>query len=376
MITVEQRTWSQEKKWSEPTGSLKGEAQLVFVFGDRELIENENVFFQVERMYHDAYILLASTAGNILGNEVSEGTITLSALNFEKTKIWFAETTIDNTFDSVNTGKKLAEFLPTENLVHSFVLSDGLIVNGSELVASINKHLPSEVTVTGGLAGDGEDFKNTVVGINGTPKNHRVALIGFYSTELKVGYATGGGWETTESSYMITKSEGNVLYELDGKPALEVYKQLLGSQATKLPGSALLFPLQIEASEQGAVTRTILSIDEETNSMTFAGDMPEGKRAVLMNSNKDNLINSAERAGADALTSSGAQFALLVSCVGRHMVLKEDSEKEVAAVRRAIGSDVPVHGFYSYGELCPSKDSGKQCLLHNQTMTVTTFFEN
>lgn len=376
MISVEQRSWSEAAGWSAPTGQLAGEAQLVLVFGTRQFIEGESFFQQVQQLYKDAYILTTSTAGNILGDEVSTDTVTISALHFEKTKIWFAETTIDNTFDSKNTGKKLAEFLPQEDLVHSFVLSDGLAVNGTELVASINKYLPSEVTVTGGLSGDEDAFKKTVVGINGEPKENRVALIGFYGKNLKVGYATGGGWQPTQSSYTITKAKGNILYELDGQPALDVYKQLLGVQAAQLPSSALLFPLHIELSDQGAVTRTILGVDETAKSMTFAGDMPEGLKATLMHSDEASLVASAGQAGHDALTDQGAQFGLLVSCVGRKLVLKENSDKEVAAVRQAIGATVPVHGFYSYGELCPGKSSGKACLLHNQTMTVTTFFEN
>lgn len=378
MITTQQRLWTEHVGWSNPVGKLGGKPQLVFVFGDRAFVERKELFLQIQQFYLDSYILIGSTAGNIQGGTVSDQSVTISALHFEKTKIWFAETTVENVFDSQNVGKKLAEFLPTEDLVHSFVLSDGLAVNGSTLVQSINQYLPKNVTVTGGLAGDGTEFKKTVVGINTTPKQNRVTLIGFYGNSLKVGYAAKGGWTASGEAYTITSSKGNILYELDGKSALEVYREFLGDEAKNLPSSGLLFPLQLKLPVEGLVVRTILAIDEDAGSITFAGDMPQGSIAHLMHATQEDLINSAGVAGKEATRALGlatAQFAFLISCVGRRLVLKERTEEEVQAVQREIGPKAVIHGFHSYGELCPTKDSGYHCLLHNQTMTVTTFAE-
>ena len=378
MIHVQQRIWTEDKKWSEPTGSLPAEPQLVFVFGDQELVAQPEFFQQIKQFYPDAYILIGSTAGNILDVTVSSDSVTVSALHFEKTRIWFSETTIENEFDSENIGKKLAEFLPTEDLVHAFVLSDGLAVNGSALVRSINEHLPQSVTVTGGLAGDGDHFKKTVVGCNSVPQPNRVTLIGFYGSALHVGYASRGGWQASEQCFVVTKSKQNMLCELDGKPALDVYKELLGAEAANLPSSALLFPLQLAVPDEGEVVRTILSVDEKSKSMTFAGEIPEDATVHLMHASEDELIASARKAGAESVSTGGAaaQFALLVSCVGRRLVLKDRTVEEVQAVRDAIGKEAAIHGFYSYGELCPVVGQGNRCLLHNQTMTITTFTEN
>ncbi len=382
MIRTEQRIWTEDKGWdnSKDTG-LPGSAQLVFVFGERQFMERPELFLQVRQFYPEAYILMGSTAGNILGTSVTDNSVTVSAAYFEKTRIWFAETDVINSLDSENVGKKLAEFLPTEGLVHSFVLSDGLAVNGSALVRSINAHLPQRVTITGGLAGDGELFKKTTVGCNTTPKPNRVALIGFYGTALRVGYGSQGGWKATDEQqgrFEITRSTGNVLYELNGEPALDVYKKLLGAEAQKLPSSALLFPLQLDLEGEGSVVRTVLGVDESAKSMTFAGDMPQNTTAHLMHANEEDLIQSAGAAGenaAEMLMGMPAQLALLVSCVGRRLVLKERSTQEVQKVREAIGEQAAIHGFYSYGELCPHKGSGKNCLMHNQTMTVTLLAE-
>lgn len=377
MIHTQQRTWTEEGGWSEPVGDLPKKPQLVFVFGDEELVSRPELFQQVRQFYPDAYILTSSTAGNILDTVVNEKAVTVSALYFEKTRIWFSETTVENIFDSKNVGKKLADFLPTDDLVHSFVLSDGLAVNGSDLVRSINEHLPASVTVTGGLAGDGDRFKKTVVSCNSIPKSNRVVLIGFYGEALRVGFASRGGWIPYEDTYTITKAKGNVLYELDGKPALDVYKELLGPESAKLPSSALLFPLQLILPEEGTVVRTILSVDEAEKSMTFAGDMPQGSVGHFMHATKENLIESAGQAASEStksLAGTPAQFALLVSCVGRRLVLKDRTHEEIEAVRAVLGPKAKLHGFYSYGELCPATGS-KNCLLHNQTMTITTFSE-
>ncbi len=377
MIHTQQRIWTETDGWSTPAAALPGKPQLVFMFGDRALISRPDVFHQAKQFYPHAYLVVSSTAGNILGTKVSTNTVTLTALYFEKTHIWFSETVIENQFDSHNVGKKLAEFLPTEDLKHTVVLSEGLEINGSALVDSINQYLPEGVTVTGGLAGDGEAFEQTLVGCNVLPQPKRAVLIGFYGSALRVGYASKGGWVAGNEAYTITKSKENILYELNGRPALDVYTELLGPKADQLPSAGLLFPLQIILPEEGQVVRTILGIDESAKSITFAGDMPEGLVAHIMHASENDLIESARQAGVEssaALQPLKPQFALLVSCVGRHLVLKDRIEEEVAAVQQSLGEQATLHGFYSYGELCPETGSQK-CLLHNQTMTITTFTE-
>ncbi len=175
----------------------------------------------------------------------------------------------------------------------------------------------------------------------------------------------------------VTKSLGNVLYELDGKPALELYKKYLGERAAELPASALLFPLAIrpEKSEH-RVVRTVLSVDEQTNSMTFAGDVPEGYRAQLMRANLDRLIQGAEEAAAAAhhmMEAGSSTLAIAISCVGRRLVLGERAEEELEASLAGLPRGTQQVGFYSYGEISPSGVDG--CDLHNQTMTLTTISE-
>jgi hypothetical protein len=120
-----------------------------------------------------------------------------------------------------------------------------------------------------------------------------------------------------------------------------------------------------------------MAIDEENQSMTFAGDMPEGGYARLMKANFDRLIDGAgdaAHATSETLGASKPELALLISCVGRKLVLKQRVEEEVEGVRDVLGEDTVLAGFYSYGEICPH-GAFTQCELHNQTMTITTFSE-
>ena len=257
------------------------------------------------------------------------------------------------------------------------VFSEGLAINGDALVRGLSESLPPHVTVTGGLSADGEDFRETLVLARHEVCKHAVAGVGLYGDRLKVGYGSLGGWDSFGPERMVTRSAGNVLYELDGQSALALYKRYLGAHAADLPASGLLFPLSLRMRDDAAVVRTILSVNETDQSMTFAGDVPEGGYVRLMKANFDRLIDGAVGAGrvsAQALTNSPVELALLISCVGRRMVLRQRIEEEVEGVREVVGDAAVLTGFYSYGEISPFTPSAR-CELHNQTMTVTTMTE-
>jgi len=238
--------------------------------------------------------------------------------------------------------------------------------------------LPNDVIITGGLAGDGARFEKTLVGVNEPPIEGRIGVVGFYGDHIHTTYGSVGGWGSFGPERLITKSKGNILYELDGKPALHIYKLYLGDFANELPGSGLFFPLSIrnEGSEHSLV-RTILSVDEKENSLTFAGNMPEGAYARLMKANFDRLIEGASNAAQNSMTGITHEpgLAILISCVGRKLVLDQRVEEEIEAIKTIYGNKTAIAGFYSYGEISPSFNFMK-CELHNQTMTVTTLTES
>jgi hypothetical protein len=275
-------------------------------------------------------------------------------------------------------GERLASDLVGDGLVHVFMLAEGLRVNGSELVEGICRGLPTDVTVTGGLAADGARFAQTMVFCDGEVQEGAVAAIGFYGDRLRIGYGSMGGWDSFGPERLVTRAEANVLYELDGESALELYKRYLGPRAAELPASGLLFPLSLrcESGDQ-RVVRTILGIDEMAGSLIFAGDIPQGGFARLMKANVDRLIDGAHGAASASIARVGnatPDLALLISCVGRKLVLKQRTDEEVESVRDVLGASTVLSGFYAYGEIAPFAASRK-CELHNQTMTITTFAE-
>lgn len=380
-MKTEQRLWTETGGWVSQSEFLNETPQLVLVFGARTQVGKQEHFEALRGFYPDSKILMCSTAGEILGTRVYDNSLSVTAVHFEKTRLEFSKVIINSVEESEAKGREAAEALPKEGLAHVMVFSDGIYVNGTALVAGITAVLPEAVSVTGGLTGDGPNFKLTLTGLDESPKEKNIILIGFYGDAIKVGYGSLGGWDTFGPDRVITRSKGNVLYELDGKPALALYKEYLGELASELPGSGLLFPmrLQIGGSDSDVeVVRTFMAVNEEEQSMTFAADIPEGATATLMKANFDRLVDGASGAAKLSTASLGdrAELAILISCVGRKLVLKDRIEEETEAVKSIFDEDTVMTGFYSYGEICPITPTEKQCRLHNQTMTITTFRED
>jgi hypothetical protein len=277
------------------------EYQLVLVFAGRHILESPAHLAGVRNAYPYATVVSGSTSGEISGRQVFDDSIVATAIHLEKTEVKFAIANSINFENSHLLGKNVAEQLPLEGLKYALVISDGGKVNGSELVNAINETLGENVVVTGGMAGDGARFEKTLVGLNENVAEGNVVIIGFYGEHLKVGYGLNGGWDVFGPERMITKSSQNVLYEIDHQNALELYKKYLGKYATELPGAALLFPLAIRINDdETTVVRTILTIDEDKQTMTFAGNVPEGAAVRLMKANFDKLIFSAGEAASQA----------------------------------------------------------------------------
>ncbi len=378
-MKIEQLLWEQDSGWNSHFKSkLNTKANLVLAFGGRKALEIKDRFDEIKSFYPNASIMVCSTSGEILDTHVYDNSIVVTAICFEQTELKYFSTEIKSIESSYETGKILASSFAPQGLKHLFLISDGQKVNGSELVRGINDVLPPEVTVTGGLAGDGTLFQRTIVGLNNYPSEGKIAAVAFYGNNIVVNYGSFGGWDSFGPDRLITKSKNNILYELDGQSALDLYKKYLGDQASGLPGTALLFPLSIRINnESNSVVRTILSIDEENKSMVFAGDMPEGSYARLMKANFERLIDGASLAAKNTnkiKNDNSCELALLISCVGRKLVLNQRIEEEVEGVREVFGSKIILSGFYSYGEISPFNPSAK-CELHNQTMTITTFSE-
>ena len=351
--------------------------KLVLGFGAKDIISTQPVFEKLKEQYPEAHIVLCSTAGEILNAKVSDNSVSVAAIELEKTSISPVSVKISDYDNSYEAGKSLIRLINFVNLSYILIISDGSHVNGSELVRGINELVNNRVPVTGGLAGDGTFFKSTVVGLNETPTSGNIVAIPFYGKNFVVSHASMGGWEIFGPERIVTRSTANQLFEIEGQKALDLYKSYLGPYADELPQSALLFPLGVKLNDDDEpIVRTILSIDQENGSMVFAGDIPNGSKVRFMKANFDKLVDAATHAAGQAFQKLPAapQLALLISCVGRKIILGKRTEEEVETVADTFGRNTLLTGFYSYGEISPFNDNAK-CELHNQTMTITTFDE-
>ncbi|PWY54979.1 hypothetical protein DGG96_14350 [Legionella qingyii] len=374
------------KGWSlKEFPDLDSENTLVLIFAAPEFKDFQDPIIQLANFYSNSNIIGCSTAGEIFGNNLFDRSITVAVIKFAKTSLKIAKAEVNNSKDSENAGKVIAEQLKADDLHSIFILSDGLNVNGSELVQGLNTVKANQnIIITGGLAGDGSQFGKTWAILNNKILDHYAVAVGFYGSDIHIGHASMGGWDIFGPVRRITRSESNILYELDYQPALQLYKEYLGEKASELPSSGLLYPLAInnpQIHDETQLVRTILAINEKEQSLTFAGDIPMGWHAQLMRANFDRLIDSAHEAGLlanklmlnDNLEKLGPVLAIDISCVGRRLLLGERTEEEIESTMSALPKGSTQVGFYSYGELSPF--SVGNCELHNQTMTITTIYE-
>jgi hypothetical protein len=362
--------------WDRPLpAELDSERTLALVFGAPSLDGDSSPLRDLLEAFPAAAKIGCSTAGEILDAEIVDDSAVVAIARFESSDVRSASAEI-TAATSRATGSSIGAQLDHPGLRAVVVVSEGLDVNGSELVRGIVDATPEGTVITGGLAGDGDRFESTWILTDGGVSTKTVVAVGLYGPDLLVGYGSGGGWDRFGPERTITRSVDNVLFELDGRPALDLYKEYLGEQAKDLPASGLLFPLALRTADdtEELIVRTILGVDERERSLTFAGDVPTGSRAQLMTASFDRLVDGAERAALMAASEqSGPVLSIAISCVGRRLIMGERCEDEIEATLDGLPAGARQVGYYSYGEISPS---GLQtCELHNQTMTITALGE-
>ncbi len=373
------QTYRYKNGWNKVLDSaLDSDKTLITVFWSSD---DESVLAALDDLRHAfplSLIIGASGAGQIRQDQIFDDGLIVAVTRFSSTRLQLISLNIPDMTHSRKLGQDLAHKLYDEELKAVFVLTDGLQTNGSQLTDGINEVLPASVTVTGGLAGDDNRFEKTWVVCNGIPQAGCITAVGFYGDYIQVGYGSKGGWDRLGIERQVTRSHNNILYELDGKPALQIYKRYLGERADELPASGLLFPLELhENGSQESKVRTILAVDETEQSITFAGDLREGSYVSLMKANFDRLVDgasgAASRVDLSKFNDNNRALCIAISCVGRRLILKQRSEEELEATLEVLPKGTEQIGFYSYGEISSTGHAG--CELHNQTMTLTLIWE-
>lgn len=354
-------------------------ADLLLVFGDIAHFTAPGFYESLHKACPDATLLGCSSAGEITSNGVDDGTCTVTAIKFDQTRLRAASTALSSMDASFAAGERLGNQLADDDLKAVLVFGPGVQINGSALVNGITSIIGAHLPITGGLAGDGGAFKETfTIGPAGVASDQIVA-VGLYGEAICFSHGSYGGWEPFGPARKVTRSQGNILHELDGEPALEIYRRYLGEHAKDLPASGLLFPFAMLGEDHSAVglIRTILGIDEASGSLVLAGEIDPDGYLRLMHASTDKLVDGAETAAesaADMPQGAGQSLGILVSCVGRKLVMGDRVDEEVEAVASVFSNTAVLSGFYSYGEISPFA-AGSSCKLHNQTMTITFLSE-
>ncbi len=381
MKTTQIRLKSHADLQNQVAAFCANQPDLIIAFGGLAFFESPELANALKAAAPGAALAGCSSAGEIAVDRVYDNNCIITGIKFDNTVIKAVTTEINGMHESYEAGVRLGQALPQEGLTGVFLLGTGVAINGSALVAGLQASCPPTTSISGGLAADAGAFKQTwTLGPAGNSDKHIVA-IGFYGEHIQLNYGTFAGWEPFGPMRKVTRCHENVLFELDNERALDIYKRYLGDYAKDLPGSGLLFPFEMLDSERekSGIFRTILGIDEEQGSLTLAGDInPEGYLR-LMHSSTDKLIEGAETAAKTALAkqtgNSQSALGILVSCIGRKLVMGDRVDEEVEAVANTLGKNTCITGYYSNGEIAGSEFLGA-CRLHNQTMTITWISEN
>ena len=366
-----------------PSISPLSSANLVLVFGSVKRFAEGKIQSFLKARYPSAQIVGCTTSGEINPNGVFDDSIQITAIQWEKTVQRVAQTKMTGMLSSFEAAAGLAKQLKSDQLRTVLVISDGLNTNGSELLKGFQSIL-GDIPIVGGLAGDGGAFVKTLQLYNDTVSDNLMIAVGLYGPALITASGALGGWKPYGPPRTVTKSSKNVVFEMDGKPALPLYRMYIGEAFSRgLPGSGLKFPLAVieEGKRDIEKIRTLLAINVKDNSLTFAGNVDEGEIVRLCQTNHERLVDGAGAAANLVMSGLGDNktnqtgLALCVSCVGRKGVMAELVGDEVKLVQQILGAQTTVTGFYSYGELAPRPNTNDS-VLHNQTMTIGYLSEN
>lgn len=344
---------------------------LAIAFGDAAVLDHpDRPILQLAGAWAGRPLIGCSTGGQVLGDAVLDHTLVVVVVTFETTEVRSAHADLAHSGSARRAGRALATTLADPGLAAIFMLVDGLSVNGTALTRGICDVLP-DVPVSGGLAADGGRFGHTWTVVDGKLVEGHVSVVGFIGADVEIGFGSMCGWDAVGPDRLVTRSFGNVLYEVDGRPASDLYLQHLDEREISTPECGWLFPMAVTDLDGRVVVRSVRDVNLSNGSVTFVGDIAQGSTLQLMRGSVDGLVHGAQLAAKRATTGHEC-VAIAVSSLGRRAVLGDRSEEELSAVLDVLPDGVVLVGFHGYGELAPVDGTND---VYDQTMTITTFGE-
>lgn len=381
-MIVQQRTYVGGLGWSQPLPAELDSAQtLVLIFASSALLNPPHTMLtDLQQTFPQAILFGASTQAAISGGEMMTERGVVAVCRFEKTKLATTLQSITTSAESYVTGMTLAKKLWRPDLTLLMVLADDTVIDVNELMRGLNSVLPPSVRVTGGLAGhlDHATGRRVVVAKEGAGP-HIAAAVGLYGDALRVSQVYSGGWQDRSGVYEVTRAEGRVLYELNHRPAAEVYRQFLGSLASYLTEALQhIFPVGFydHPDQKVRVVRSVLGVDEATGGLLFPAEVPSSRYLRFMLGLPSQFIDSAAASAENAVQQfgfAGTTLAVMVSCIGRYIAMQDDAAKEAQKAFTKLGPHTIQIGFYGHGEIAPSAAGGSE--LHNHTVNITLLGE-
>jgi hypothetical protein len=325
------------------------------------------------------HIIGCTTDGEIASNGFNTDSAVLAGLVSEE--ISFHSAHVENLgADSEAAGRKLAQQLPS-SVRHIQLFSDGLTGNGCAILRGMYSVLDPETPIVGGTAADGDRFQRTWQFAGNQMLTDAAVAMGF-SGEFQMGLGVGSGWAPVGIGRTVTRAVGSILYELNGEPALEVYSRLLGKHAEQLPSVGVEYPLALldvnsacglQDQDYPYLMRATMAVNTQDGSIKFAGEIPEGARVRLTCGDRRCILQAIKKAVYQAKADLGKTqpaLAFCFSCMARKIVLGRHIKEEAEVIKEELGPQVPIIGFYSYGEYSPIKRYTLS-LLHNETACVS-----
>jgi hypothetical protein len=358
---------------------------LIFLFSSIRY-EHKKLLKGVREVAKDSPLVGCTTGGEICSEGPQRGSVVLTALKSKQAKIFTAKVErISKNLRKAGEefGSILTKNIPPEIGGTIFVFPDGLSGNMTELIRGIYDSIHPTIDLVGGGAGDELKFERTYQFYNNEVLTDSVVGV-YLNTDIFCGYGVRHGFSPTGEPFLVTKAKGNILYELNQKPAIDAYLEYFGLSKDEKGLEKLgamkevnFYPLGIPIwREEYLIVH--LNYRNPDGSIICANEIQENSIVRIMRANKEDILNATRLAVNQALSmikGKKIRVCFIFDCVTRPYLLEESIGEELRIVKEILGEDIPVSGFYTYGEIGRCSVAGGRPLFHTMTFVISILAE-
>ncbi len=363
--------------------NLTGEISAAFVFSSTDFARPLTIKTISGMLGHQAALLGASAAAIICPQGIFKNALGIMLLSLPKYIHHYAASVKDigrigagQAGDSL--GEKLLNGFTGSHRNLGIILSDGMIKEESVFIQGIQERLGSSFPLIGGSASDNLSFSKTYTYFNQEITNDSACGI-ILGGKMSFGWGTKHGWKPLGKPRQVTRSQANIVYEIDGEPAAKIYQDYLAVDIEQLKNGlrriSIFYPIGIRLSgEKEYLLRNVHSINEE-GALAFQGNVPQDSQIRLMIGTKESCLAAAAEALEEVksrVSGKKINFALIFDSVSRYILMGRNAKDELEVIKNSLGQDTPFFGLYTLGEQAPlgADNYFGRTYFHNQTITV------